>query len=278
MGQFSAEKPVPPGSALSGNQHTIVTGICIPSLGLIQARVSGFKKRIAEKMSSASVIGPIDVTFDPTENYSRWRSAVDANPGAIAYIGFCEDDLPNLVRIKQSDPKATYEIASIGVDPDGLKGIADGVALAAIGQKPFMQGYVAMRAMLMKLAAHRGHKGVGLAIVMGMLSTLLSGASYGTALGNMEDGAKPGRDGQIFMAIEVAAFQPLDGVRRRVDAVSRQIRTSRREAGADQLYPPGRLEAEFELERLRTGIPLNDETIMNIEKAAQRLKVPSFDT
>ena len=123
-----------------------------------------------------------------------------------------------------------------------------------------------------------GHKGVGLAIVMGMLSTLLSGASYGTALGNMEDGAKPGRDGQIFMAIEVAAFQPLDGVRRRVDAVSRQIRTSRREAGADQLYPPGRLEAEFELERLRTGIPLNDETIMNIEKAAQRLKVPSFDT
>jgi ABC-type sugar transport system substrate-binding protein len=106
-------------------------------------------------MPNVSVIGPIDVTFDPTENYSRWRSAVDANPGAIAYIGFCEDDLPNLVRIKQSDPKAAYQIAAIGVDPDGLKGIADGVALAAIGQKPFMQGYVAMRAMLMKLAAHQ---------------------------------------------------------------------------------------------------------------------------
>ena len=134
---------------------TIVTGICIPSLGLLQARVAGFKKRIAEKLPGASVEGPIDVTFDPPENYSRWRSAVDAHPGAIAYIGFCEDDLPNLVRIKQSDPKATYQIAAIGVDPDGLKGIADGIALAAIGQKPFMQGYVAMRAMLTKLAAHQ---------------------------------------------------------------------------------------------------------------------------
>jgi len=132
----------------------VVTGICIPALGLLQARVTGFKKRIAEKMAGVSVIGPVDVTFDPTENYSRWRSAVDAHPDAIAFIGFCEDDLPNLVRIKESNPKATYEIAAIGVDPDGLKGIADGVALAAIGQKPFMQGYVAMRAMLTKLATH----------------------------------------------------------------------------------------------------------------------------
>ena len=37
-----------------------------------------------------------------------------------------------------------------------------------------------------------GHKGVGLGIVMGMLSTLLSGASYGTELGNMIDGPKAG--------------------------------------------------------------------------------------
>jgi ribose transport system substrate-binding protein len=139
----------------SDAKGAIVTGICIPALGLLQARVTGFKNRIAEKMPGASIVGPLDVTFDQTENYSRWRSAVDANPGAIAYIGFCENDLPSLVRIKGSDPKATYQIAAIGVNPDGLKGISDGVALAAIGQKPFMQGYVAMRAMLVKLAAHQ---------------------------------------------------------------------------------------------------------------------------
>ena len=123
-----------------------------------------------------------------------------------------------------------------------------------------------------------GHKGIGLAITMGMLSTLLSGASYGTELGNMEDGAKPGHDGQIFIAIEAAAFQPLDEMRRRVDAISRQIQTSRRGARVDRLYPPGLLEAEFERERSKTGIPLNDETIADIAKTAQKLGVSTFDT
>src|SRR5204862_321434 len=33
-----------------------------------------------------------------------------------------------------------------------------------------------------------GHKGIGLAVVTGILSTLLSGAAYGTELGNMVDG------------------------------------------------------------------------------------------
>jgi LDH2 family malate/lactate/ureidoglycolate dehydrogenase len=35
----------------------------------------------------------------------------------------------------------------------------------------------------------------GLALVMGVLSTLLSGASYGTELGNMVDGPQAGKDG-----------------------------------------------------------------------------------
>lgn len=120
-----------------------------------------------------------------------------------------------------------------------------------------------------------GHKGVGLAIMTGMLSTLLSGASYGTELGNMEDGAKPGCDGHIFIAIDAAAFQPLDALRRRVDAISRQIQDSRRASGADQLYPPGLLEAEFEQTRLASGIPLNNETLAQLAKSAESLGVKS---
>lgn len=77
---------------------------------------------------------------------------IDQNPGGLAYVGYCENDLPSLVRIKEADPEADYLISSIGLNPDGLQGIADGTALAAIGQKPFMQGYVAMRAMLENLA------------------------------------------------------------------------------------------------------------------------------
>jgi LDH2 family malate/lactate/ureidoglycolate dehydrogenase len=118
-----------------------------------------------------------------------------------------------------------------------------------------------------------GHKGVGLGIVMGMLSTLLSGASYGTELGNMVDGPKAGQDGHLFMAIDIAAFQPADAFKRRVDAISRQIQDSRRRGGVDRLYPPGLLEAEFERSYATDGIPLNDETLAGIRDAGRRLGV-----
>ena len=61
------------------------------------------------------------------------------------------------------------------------------------------------------------HKGIGLAVVMGMLSSLLSGASYGTELGDMTAGPKPGHDGHFFAALEISAFQPLDEVKARVE-------------------------------------------------------------
>jgi LDH2 family malate/lactate/ureidoglycolate dehydrogenase len=117
-----------------------------------------------------------------------------------------------------------------------------------------------------------GYKGIGLGIVMGMLATLLSGASYGTELGNMIDGARAGHDGHFFMAIDIAGFQPVDTFKRRVDAVSRQIQASRRKAGTERLYPPGMLEAEFE-RRYAKGIPLNEETFAGIRSAAKQLGV-----
>lgn len=131
---------------------TIVSGICLPGLALIEARVTGFKNQIAERLPNVEVLGAFDVGFDQTQNLSAWRSTYDANPDALAYVGFCENDLPSLVRLKESTG-GDFEIASIGINPDGLDGIERGIALAAIGQRPFMQGYVAMRAMLERIAA-----------------------------------------------------------------------------------------------------------------------------
>lgn len=131
---------------------TIVTGICLPGLALIEARVTGFKNQIAERLPNVEVLGAFDVGFDQTQNFSAWRSTYDANPDALAYVGFCENDLPSLVRVKEATG-GDFEIASIGINPDGLDGIERGIALTAIGQRPFMQGYVAMRAMLERIAA-----------------------------------------------------------------------------------------------------------------------------
>ena len=116
-------------------------------------------------------------------------------------------------------------------------------------------------------------KGVGLAVAMGVLSAVLSGASYGTELGNMTDGSKPGRDGHFFLVINIAAFIRLDRFRRDIDRISRQIQSSRRAAGVERLYAPGQLEAETEQRYRQEGIPLNDETLGQLAAVAKELGV-----
>ena len=117
------------------------------------------------------------------------------------------------------------------------------------------------------------HKGVGLGMVVGILSTLLSGAAYGTELGNMVDGPKAGRDGHFFLAISIAVFEEVEGFKRRVDKIVREMHDSRRADGVDRVLVPGELEASFERAYATEGIPLAATTINDIADQAERLKV-----
>ncbi len=116
-----------------------------------------------------------------------------------------------------------------------------------------------------------GYKGTGLAVIMGVLSTLLAGASFGTDLGNMVDGPRAGEDGHFFLALNVAAFVEPAAFKERVDRVVRQIRTSRPAPGADRVYSPGEMETESERRYRKEGIPLNAATLRGIRAMAARV-------
>lgn len=111
-------------------------------------------------------------------------------------------------------------------------------------------------------------KGVSLALIMGILSSMLSGASYGTELGNMEDGPKAGEDGHFVAAIRVSAFEDVDVFKARVDKAIEQIHNSRKAPNVDRLYAPGEPEAIRRATYRREGIPLNDITLGDIKKTA----------
>ena len=118
-----------------------------------------------------------------------------------------------------------------------------------------------------------GYKGTGLALVMGILSTLLSGAAYGTESGNMIEGPKVGVDGHFFAALNVAAFEDPDSFKRRVDQIVRQIRGSKKAPGCERIYAPGELEAETERRYRQDGIPLNSVTLEGIRQSARELGI-----
>jgi LDH2 family malate/lactate/ureidoglycolate dehydrogenase len=118
-----------------------------------------------------------------------------------------------------------------------------------------------------------GFKGIGLAVVFGVLSSLLSGAAYVTELGNMIDGPTAGQDGHLFLAINVAAFQEVASFKQRVDGVVRQVRTGRRAAGVDRLYVPGEIEHATERRYREAGIPLTAATLDDLVGTARALGI-----
>jgi LDH2 family malate/lactate/ureidoglycolate dehydrogenase len=118
-----------------------------------------------------------------------------------------------------------------------------------------------------------GHKGIGLAMAIGILSTLLSGAGYGRESGDMVDGPLAGRDGQFFLALNVAAFEDVATFKARMDDLIRDYKATRLAPGFDRVYVPGELEVELERARRADGIPLNDATITGLLASAKGLGV-----
>jgi LDH2 family malate/lactate/ureidoglycolate dehydrogenase len=117
------------------------------------------------------------------------------------------------------------------------------------------------------------HKGVGLAMAVGMLSTLLSGASYGSQSGNMIEGARPGADGHFFMAINPDFFMGALSLRARVDEIVDEIHGSRKSATVTRLLVPGEIEAEIEMDYCEHGILLSADTLAGVAEAARSLQI-----
>ena len=82
-------------------------------------------------------------------------------------------------------------------------------------------------------------KGVALAMIMGMFSSLLSGAAYGTELGDMENGPQAGADGHFVLALNVAAFEEVARFKERVDRAIEELHASSKAPGEERVYAPG---------------------------------------
>ncbi len=118
-----------------------------------------------------------------------------------------------------------------------------------------------------------GFKGAGLAMIMGILSSMLSGASYGTELGDLANGPRAGQDGHFVMAIRISAFEDVSAFKARVDRAIQQIHACRRAPGVDRIYAPGEKEFLAERENRRDGIPLPVATLADLRRVAIDLGV-----
>jgi uncharacterized oxidoreductase len=78
----------------------------------------------------------------------------------------------------------------------------------------------------------------------------------------------------LFIAVNVEAFRPLEEFKAEVTAFAKFLKTSRPAQGVKEVLYPGEIEWLTTQTRLRTGIPVEEETWADIHKLASSLGVP----
>ena len=130
----------------------VVVGNCAPGLLALDQRVDGIKSAFKRSLPNVSVKGPLETSTDPSQDFAIWQGIIQANPNALAFMGVCDSDLPSLTRIKQKDPASKYLLAGAEIQEVNLRGIKDGIVVGTVGQNPYLEGYLPIRLLAMRLA------------------------------------------------------------------------------------------------------------------------------
>jgi len=111
-----------------------------------------------------------------------------------------------------------------------------------------------------------GYKGFGLALVVEVLSGILSGDGCAYE-------AKKKGNGVFFQAIDIGSFMPVDGFKKQIDGLIRAVKSSKLRPGFEEILMPGELEFRTEQKRLREGIYVPEKTWDEIRSLADRMNV-----
>lgn len=119
------------------------------------------------------------------------------------------------------------------------------------------------------------HKGYGLAVLVDILSGVLSGALWGPRQeGLTRMRMEPSDVGHFFAALRIDTFRPIAEFKSNLDEMVAGLRGSRKAADQERIYVHGEKEHEEEERRKLNGIPLHPFVKGVIESQASTHDVP----
>jgi LDH2 family malate/lactate/ureidoglycolate dehydrogenase len=129
------------------------------------------------------------------------------------------------------------------------------------------------------LAPAGGHKGFGLALMWEILTGVLGGLAFGPNVGGLEDVTRTQEVSHFLLALDPAAYLPLDQFTARVDSLIEQIGNVPPVPGVERPYAPGEQGFARAAARERDGIPLSARRQSELAAIAKRVGVdPPFAT
>jgi LDH2 family malate/lactate/ureidoglycolate dehydrogenase len=151
--------------------------------------------------------------------------------------------------------------------PPGLIADADGVPI--MDAIPVPNGPIRLLPLGSTYEAG-SHKGYGLACVVEVLGSVLSGSQVGFLAGS-------GAANHFVGAISVEAFADVASFKHDMDEFVRGLKATPPARGFDRVVVAGQIEYETEQRRLREGIPLHPEVVGWFDKACAEAGVAALE-
>jgi LDH2 family malate/lactate/ureidoglycolate dehydrogenase len=128
----------------------------------------------------------------------------------------------------------------------------------------------AYKGMLMPLG---GYKGSGLAFMVEILCSVLSGGAMSTEVGGIRYRGRLVRVSQMYIGIDIARFMPVEEFTARLKQLVALVKSTPSAPGYDEVMVAGDPEWCTEAERLMNGIPIADGNWETLVKTAARVGV-----
>lgn len=112
------------------------------------------------------------------------------------------------------------------------------------------------------------HKGYAIAAMVDMLSGVLTGSGFLSAVHSPYKTAEKSNCGHFFIAINIAAIQPLAQFNARMEEFIREIKSVPLAQGFDEVFYPGEMEAKNDARNRAAGITFPEDTIADLRRIA----------
>ena len=221
----------------------------------------------AEMIAAAGMIGIYSVVAS-ANHMAPWggrEMLLGTNPIAVAIP--CGDEPPVVLDIATTTVSygTVKKYAQQGRDmPEGwMVGRTDG--------RPLTDASASGEGMLLPMG---GHKGSGLAIVLGLLAGPLSGAVFGRDVIDFNaDASSETNTGHFIMALDIARFVEPQAFFSEARRHLADLRNSERLPGHDPIRMPGDRRAELRAERQRNGVPMPASLLTKLNDLAGTLSI-----
>jgi LDH2 family malate/lactate/ureidoglycolate dehydrogenase len=113
------------------------------------------------------------------------------------------------------------------------------------------------------------HKGYALAAMVDMLSGVLAGSGFLSAVNSPYQTTHTSHCSHLLIAMDIAQFQPLEDFTARMEAFVDEIKAVPLAKGFEEVFYPGEIEDNNDAQFRREGLALPEDTRADLRRIAQ---------